>query len=539
MNLCQKILINTLVLGALFGTFFLFTAFIYSCNVQHQFRDNAMIEKQLFDGAQNIQDSPSFYNSDLLMPYLIVQDALKDPRALEQWTYSPALYIFPDWFIAALFILLKIPNKLLPIFYSAFLFTALSSIIGALIVRLSNTSFWIAVSVASISLLIDGLFTLAFPKDILSYYLFAWTGSPYIHSGALLMTLIGCYCLLRSWAKAPNSIMNLIMLALIVFLSSVSDFIFVVWFVAPASLLCLLLYRFNRDKFSWKLLFTIVVPAIGALLMESLISGKPLQARAHHTGSVSLWITDLYHLFMTGDYVMLMIVGVNALLLMRTAYLLYRACKGRPLSNLMMLEILLGFICLFGLTAPLALNLYRGLPLWRYFLILTILPPLWLTLLLSMRLKALSNKKIMGGCILGILVLLNAMMDSKALQSLSHLQSLTPLEACLIKEGLKTGYSDYWNAKSLIFSTERQIHTIQLLGSTPYHFAFNKDWFKKRADSQGDFEPNFVILENLNASEIRQAFGNPDSIIKCQDKVIWRFEHILPLPAELETISSL
>ena len=50
----------------------------------------------------NISLHRTAYNSDLIHPYLLLQYLLADPTAILSWQLSPAIYVFPDWPLAAL-----------------------------------------------------------------------------------------------------------------------------------------------------------------------------------------------------------------------------------------------------------------------------------------------------------------------------------------------------------------------------------------------------------------------------------------------------
>jgi hypothetical protein len=478
--------------------------------------------------AQNLSEVPSVYNSDLIQPYLIIQDALLDWRSLREWVYSPALYLFPDWPISLILVLLGIPNKLLPIFYAPLMLTGLSLLMGSLSAQLTGVLFWRGVLSSSLLLLVCGFFVLILPNTTLSYYLFAWISAPYIHSGAIACWLMGA-CITVKIGRSPQpSQFGLFALALLVFLASISDFIFVVWFVAPMIGLFLLGLLMAKVPSPWKTIAAIALPTIAAIVIEIILRQQTLQSRAHNTGSIEIWLTDLYEFAMRGDYGMVLIVLLNTVILYRAAYLLFRIYKGVPVTELMAFEIFLGLTCIFALVTPLMMNLYRGPSLWRYFLILIVLPPIWALLYTARVLVKLKPGKFIEVLSIATLIIMNILLFSKVIQNIRHLESVTPLESCLLNQNLTSGYSDYWNSKSLIFSSQRKIHVAQLQGSNPYRFNFNNDWFLKRSDYQYPFEPNFIIIENLNTDELHTKFGTPDLIFACKDKVIWKYDKPLP-----------
>lgn len=527
-SLVRNGVLNLIWTALLFITFFMFIGFFYSQNPQHQFYDLNTVEREIFGLAQNLSEVPSVYNSDLIQPYLIIQDALENWRSLQQWVYSPALYLFPDWPISLILVLLGIPNKLLPIFYAPLMLTGLSLLMGSLSAQLTGGYFWRGALTSSLLLLVCGFFVLFLPDTTLSYYLFAWISAPYIHSGAIACWLMGA-CIAVKIGRSPQpSLVGLFALACLVFLASISDFIFVVWFVAPMIGLFIFGLLIHKALPPWRVIAAIALPAVAAIMIETILRKQTLKSRAHNTGSIEIWLTDLYEFAVRGDYSMVLIVLLNAALLCRAAYLAFRIYKGMPVTRLMVFEVFLGLTCIFALVTPLLMNLYRGPSLWRYFLILIVLPPIWALPYTTTALTKLKLDKFIGAASIGALLIMNIFLYPKTMQTIRHLESATPLESCLLGQNLISGYSDYWNSKSLIFSSQRKIHLAQLQGSNPYRFNFNNDWFLKRSDLQHPFEPNFIILENLNADELHTQFGAPNLVFSCKDKIIWKYDKPLP-----------
>lgn len=520
-----KVANKIFLVAALFLFFFFFAAFFQSKNYEHNYVDHPTVEQELFNGPQSLNDVPSFYNSDLVQPYLIVQDLIKNIGAIKDWVYSPAIYVFPDWLISIILVILNIPNKLLPIFYAATLYTALSLSIGLVVAETYKVNHVESTLLASTLLLSEGLLALASTKVPLSYYLWGWIGSPYIHSGAVLMSIIGCFYLIRIYSTSQRLFFDVAILATLVFLSTFSDFIFAVWFVAPAIIFHTIKKKWANRKTNWAIFLGVMAPACSAIFIESITRSKTIQSRAHFTGSFDLWVRDILQIFYSADYVMAALLLANLLLIMQFFFILIKSKQSNPATDA---KSLLGIIVLFALLVPLTMNVYRGIALWRYFLILGILPLLYATLAIIAFCPNTKVGKIINWICVAAMAITFYSIYPETINYIARLKSLTPLEQCLKNEGLRTGYSDYWNAKSLIFSTSRNIHLMQLSGRAPLNFNFNVEWFLTRSDSKEPVEPNFVIMENLIHDEIFGLFGAPNKVINCAGKLIWFYDRALP-----------
>jgi len=198
--------------------------------------------------------------------------------------------------------------------------------------------------------------------------------------------------------------------------------------------------------------------------------------------------------------------------------------KRKPLTAFNLLELVLGLTCLLALITPLAMNVYRGPALWRYFLVLAILPPMWLACKLSCIAVQKQRKHIILLIVGATFFIASLVALTPSKNAVRNLLDITPLESCLTSHNLSTGYGDYWNAKAHIFISEGRIHIIQLNDGKPYPFAFNAHWFRERANRDKPLEPNFIIMQNLNESDVLSLFGKPDGIIGCSKKTIWIYK---------------
>jgi len=133
----------------------------------------------------NISLHRTAYNSDLIHPYLLLQDLLADPTAILSWQLSPAIYVFPDWPLAGLLVALQLPNTTLPLVYGGFLLAAYGFLIGWMLVAMQAARWPEAVLWGC--LLIAGLFMASNSSPIgLGGTYLSFIATAYIHSGAVL-----------------------------------------------------------------------------------------------------------------------------------------------------------------------------------------------------------------------------------------------------------------------------------------------------------------------------------------------------------------
>ena len=533
-NTCLKTsLLAIIQIALLFLVCNLLLSHLYSFNSQHQVIGTGIIEQQLFGTASDEHDIPALYNSDLIEPYLIVQDVLQNLYALCDWTFSPALYAFPDWLISLPLILFGITNKLLPIFYGSTLLSLDCLTAGMLVAKCSqssvNLSGWAWTWIITLIISALGGFILMCPQSRLSYYMLVWLGTSYIHSGAVLMTLVSllCWLYILHPQNRAQKILAIWLLSGSIFFTSFSDFIFVVWFVLPVSLVTLL-HQWNIKKYAGRPFFWLIIPSLLAIGLEVILRHQSPGSRAHQTGSLMLWISDLVALVDSADYPMLIVLLLNALLLLRACIIVKSLIQKNPIKQSDWVELLLASIAFFAIATPLLLHLYRGYALWRYSLIIFILPPIWIALSISRHIQTKTLTHLGLGAF-SLLLTATYLAFPQASITIKSAQKPSALESCLLQNKLTAGYGDYWNAKSLIFLSNRQIHIAQLTESAQAElFNFNRAWFITRSDNGQAFKPNFVMMQGLDPVAIEQLFGEPQSTLRCQQQLIWSYDHELP-----------
>jgi hypothetical protein len=126
------------------------------------------------------------YNSDSILPFLLVRDLLQDPSALFDWYPSPAFYVFPDWILAAVLVLGEVPGGAMSLFYGALLLTLYSLAGGALLAAEGRVPFLPATWCMAAALMMAGGGAFFFVDRTVSPAVFVMLASPHIHTGAVL-----------------------------------------------------------------------------------------------------------------------------------------------------------------------------------------------------------------------------------------------------------------------------------------------------------------------------------------------------------------
>lgn len=291
----------------------------------------------------------AIYNSDVIHPFLLVGDLLRDRTALVDWHYSPALYVFPDWFLTAAVMVAPVTNGWLPLIYGA-LIMALYCLAGGAVLASSGSARMVtaAWAIAAALFFAGGAFLLFIDAPI-SPGVYSHLAAPYTHTGAVLATLAAS-ALFLSLLSGHSGLGGAVGLAALVSAASFSDLLFVAWFVAPAcgaALLNAWATRRSRGLLLAGLIggaaaagWMLEIPLHGADLLEYLAEKQSLQ------GSLgALWNTA--KLSTEGDVVDVPIILITAMiiaLLGRAAFLIVSLWRHRAVRADEFMELLLGGI---------------------------------------------------------------------------------------------------------------------------------------------------------------------------------------------------
>lgn len=476
------------------------------------------------------------YNSDSILPFLLVRDLLQDPSALVDWYPSPAFYVFPDWILAAVLLVGQVPGSAMPLFYGALLLTLYCFAAGALLAAEGRVPVLAGTWGMAAALMIAGGAALLFIDRAISPAAFVALASPHIHTGAVLGTLLSGALLIalleeRAGARAVAA------LGVAVFVCAFSDFLYLVWFTGPACIVAGLhsWWTGRRGGFRYAILMAALSGA--AVVVETLIRGGIaltgyLKAGGSSEGPIRaasfLWV-QLRTAVSDADYPLIVTLMVAAALIMRTAFILLSIVQRRTLRDGAFTDLFLGGSCAAALLAPLLTGAFQEAAHWRYFLIVFPLSLLW-----GLRLSFQAWGKWRGASLhlswiaAALVVLVSAAASAPALEAGKRLQAPPPLEACLAREGRFEGLGDYWTAKLLMLMTERRVHIVQVTrGGNLFRWDYNGRWFTERADSRAAVRPDFIVMRNLDPNALRTRFGAPARVVDCDGTEIWLYDKVL------------
>jgi hypothetical protein len=130
-----------------------------------------------------------------------------------------------------------------------------------------------------------------------------------------------------------------------------------------------------------------------------------------------------------------------------------------------------------------------------------------------------------------LLTLLIAMMATLAAPGIRVVPAFArwghPLAACIVEHknafGLRAGLSDYWLSRPVTISTNWTIQVDQIdFAGTPFVWQNDPFWYLRSFSTPGQPpEYNFIVTDRLDLEAIRQRYGDPDRITRCDVWTIW------------------
>lgn len=477
----------------------------------------------------NVAQHVTTYNSDLIHPFLLLEDLLADPTAIGSWQLSPAIYVFPDWLLAGLLVASPLPNVALPLVYGGFLLAAYGFAIGWMLVA-ARLARWPEAVVWGV-LLVAGLFLASntTPIGLGGIYL-SFIVTAYIHSGAIFAGLVLLPLLVEVFHGAgPSQQRARWLTAILVPLACYTDLVFVAWFAAPVC--TALLLAPTRMPFREKARF------IGGLAGLSLLAVAVDQLRPSRlspeldrnlTRGVVFWQDLLEQAWARNQWQIWLPLGLMLVMAARGVWLAWPR-RERPATRVNSLELAVIFATVSSVVLPFLAGALIHESKLRYVLPVMFLPWVWL-LVIAARLN--SPERRQGVLAAGVALCLGCLPFAPHVIKASERIELTQkLRKTLESHDLKAGYGDYWTAKPVIFETDRRVHCIPLYADGSLDDRnYNGRWFSERADGGGAIEPTFIVTSRLDQAKLRAFFGEPAEIVKFRkDQFVWIYDEPLPL----------
>ncbi len=469
------------------------------------------------------------YNSDLVHPYLLLEDLLADPAAIFRWQLSPAIYTFPDWPLAGLLVALRLSPTALPLVYGGILLTLLGVCIGWMLVTM-QTARW-PEAVLWGWLLIAGLFLASNSSPIgLGGTYLSFIATAYIHSGAMLAGMLLIPLLTEVFhGEGPVQRRARWAAAVLVPLACYSDLVFVAWFAAPVCTAFLITP--TPMPFRGKLRLVIGLGALG-LLAAAIDLARPSRIGVDLDRNLAegflVWQDLLARSFDGGQWQIWLPIALTVPMAARGGWLL-AAQRVKAPTRQRSVELALILATISSLAIPFLAGAMVHESKLRYSLPVMVLPWVWLLLLAS---RWNTHERRQGLLAAGVALAVGCLpLLPQVPQAVSRIEATQKLKKTLERLDQRAGYGDYWTAKPIMFETSRQVHCIPLLlNGQPDTRNYNMRWFTERADGAGAIEPTFVVTSRLNQDTLRRLFGEPDAIEKFRkDQFVWLYDEPLPL----------
>jgi len=465
------------------------------------------------------------FTSDLVQPYLVIEDLLSNPASFFTWRHSPSPYVFPDMVIAAALVVLPLSTKWMGILYGTALLTGYILAAGSLIGRATKIDSRDAGFLFALCLLMVVVAANALGGQLTSWFL-PTLFAPFIHTGALLVTLIAMI-LLERILRVPGSTAAKALLLLLVLVTSFSDALFVVWFVLPALIVLWLCARACQSTPPRALMVSLFGAAAIAVAAERIFhgikAGKPLRLDTIMRAAETLWNSAL-DAIVRPDWIFTGLLAITLIILLSGAVSLGRSARRREMPFADTLAIFLAVSVVLGVLAPILTSYFQEQSHWRYLLFLPLFAVLKMAIILSRLVKA---GRYLSAVPAGALALALLIIAPTAYGAAMAREPRTGLETCLDARDLTTGLGDYWVAKRLMFLSGRKFHIVQLKWDGRLDtYNYNRDWFSRRADDGSAIEPNFIIIRGLVAERIRDKFGAPGNTLPCAGTEIWLYDDL-------------
>ncbi|MCM2504556.1 hypothetical protein NDN16_12845 [Aureimonas altamirensis] len=464
----------------------------------------------------------TYYGSDLVHPFLLAQDLLADPSSWTAWTHPPAPYIFPDVVVAAMLVTLPLSAAALPVAYAASLslgyVAATASIARSASGAAWVTCLWTSCAGYAVLFALSG-FTRGDVPDISAYLL-----APFIHSGAVLFFLVSVALLLRTLSGSRRAG---VLLGVVALLSTLSDTLYAVWFVAPA-LMTLLLLAANRGSIWPARIAALILAASGAgalLAHFALPYNKAYFEATASSPSVSLerFLASLAQLPAERDIALMIVLIAGFILAFRAAQLVARIRKLRFGQDGVAVLILAGA---FGtaLLAPVISGRFLDATSWRYSIVLPVLPLVFASLAVAA--SGWADRRIVSFVQVAVVSAL-CLVLLRQIPTEGHRLAISSELANCLPSGPYGIVGDYWTAKRNIFLSDRRFHVLQVRpDGSPYAFNYNGRWFFPGGET-GVPEPTAVWLDRLDGESIRHKYGDPTEIRTCSGSEVWLYDDVL------------
>lgn len=458
------------------------------------------------------------FNSDALYLPTLFSDIFQNNGRIKDWFLTPAPYFFPDY----------------PAFMLAYLIgsTPYSQIILFSLIQTTLTFFAIWF-VARVTIKVNSFLAASIGLIILIWLALS-AGEPFslilnsaFHYGAFLATIL----LTALWIKFNKENQSkkrsqlFLLMAVTIYVTALSDNLFLVQFVAPLIATQILIAIAGRD-FSFKNKIPLIILAIcsllGSISYKWIVENQTRYPTAIGINKLPSNLKDIYELLHSA------IIGDPAFGLI---FLLYIGIVLKSFTQLLRSEregfdlYWLAIFSFLSLCSTLgAVSLVTNLPITSRYLIPALSwPVIVVFIFLSYRLR-----KHFSSLAIAISLLALASMSwssyhsmmSKGIEKQYYPTEISCIDNALKKEGLHNGIAQYWDAKYLQNFSRLNLNIAQHLDNLgEMHWITSKKYFKQSYD--------FAIISEsaappykISSDALTHINGTPKSIESCGDKLV-------------------
>jgi len=473
------------------------------------------------------------YNSDLIAPFMVVRDLLRDPAELHHWYLSPANFAFPDWPLAAMLLLSPLPRMILPIVYGGGLLAAYGFLIGWLLVemrtaRRAEATLW-GTTLIALLMMASNANPNGFSGVFVRFICAAATHSGAVVCGVALIAMLARVFNGDGLGQRIATGATVVLVAVACF----SDRAFALWYAGPVCLSYLV--SRTRMKFPRKLLTVAGLAGVGvaAVALDHLRPTSRLGGTFDWNARESLEVfAKLFRESLgEGQWQLWLPVCLLVPMFVRGIWLVGTPRARRHATRD---SVELAVICatLSSVALPIALNALYHPSLLRYLLPMFLLPYVWL-LMFASRWSTQGMRPWLYAAPLAFWAY-SATLAPQGFAAVAAIKDGDTLAKYLLSIGQTAGYGDYWTAKKTMYESNYAVHCLQLHTGElkPLLYIYNGTWYGRRADNRGRVRPTFVVVTRLDEKLLRQNFGEPDDVKKFGWEEIWIYDEPLPLPVQ-------
>lgn len=483
-------------------------------------------------------DFTTFYTSDNLYLPSLYRDLFEDGGRWAGWRLTPAPYFFPDMGLYFALDALTGPFTQAIVGYAVVQFVLLGLSAQYLAASLAPGDTAPRAQVLAVGGVAALLLACAAGRlELMQYSVLSAT-----HFSLVMLALVGLALALRAVRDGSRRAAGL--LALLCFLTGLSDSLFTVCFIVPA-VLCLGVLAWLGRPSPWKWVAT-----VAGLMVVATVLGSRAQR----------WVLP----WRTGGYtrVRLEKLGDVLGLMGRALREQYDASPGVALLWLALVLLALGVVlsrwrtwarpgsegwglyalCLFTLLAlgtntgaVMLTGQFEGKAHFRYLLVPALFPFLGLALLPAFVRSGRVRRGLTAGTLglvalaAGVSVLRHPWRTEGPLRSDFYPPLVECLDSQRARHGLEWGVADYWTAKYVTMFSRAglRVHQVTPEGGVN-HWISNLDWYLDRRGEGSDY--TFIVSQGLDAAALRARYGPPRETLRCGDSEVWTYGDALDAP---------